>query len=180
MSMQSAETWNAENGYFMMPETSNNVIAEEKTSLPSLKQPFADILQAEDGLKKMDSFNRWMSKELADVSEIHIHSGGAYWDSVEGETGIDSGISPQELENTFSLSPSLSQDQLFSIMDFSPNWGYANSEIKVLTHLFSRILIYSSSCLNICSLYKHGMPVLFCIRSLVYLKQVLQFVTNMM
>ncbi|XP_031385983.1 calmodulin-binding transcription activator 3 isoform X2 [Punica granatum] len=132
-SKQNAENSNAGNGYLVMPETSSDVIAEGKASQSSLKQPFSDILLAEDGLKKMDSFNRWMSKELGDVSDIHMQSSsGAYWDTVEGETGVDSSISSQELENAFMLSPSLSHDQLFSIMDFSPIWGYANSEIKVL------------------------------------------------
>lgn len=150
MSTQSAVTSNVESGYFMTPEISTNVIAEGKISMSSLKEPFSDVLQAEDGLKKMDSFNRWMSKELADVSEIHMQSSReAYWDSVEGESVIDSGISPEELENTFALGPSLSQDQLFSITDFSPNWGYANSEIKVLIYQFCRLLYTcSSSCLN--------------------------------
>ncbi|KAK4771860.1 hypothetical protein SAY86_013635 [Trapa natans] len=133
MSERSAVTLNLESGYFTLPEITNEAVAEGKTGISSLKQHFSDVLQAEDGLKKMDSFNRWMSNEFADISEIRMQSGGeAYWDNVEGETGIGSGISPQELENTFGLGPSLSQDQLFSIMDFSPNWGYVNAEIKVL------------------------------------------------
>lgn len=109
---------------------------EEKNNSPSpLKHAFSDVL-ADESLKKMDSFNRWMSKEL-DVSEIHMESStgaGSYWDPVEGENVVNSNNSE---EHGFTLSPSLSQDQLFSIMDFAPNWGYSGLEVKVLTHILN-------------------------------------------
>ncbi|CAI9753168.1 unnamed protein product [Fraxinus pennsylvanica] len=46
--------------------------------------------------------------------------------------GDDSGISAQVPLDNYFLGPSLSQDQLFSIIDFSPNWACAGSEIKVV------------------------------------------------
>ena len=74
-----------------------------------------------------------MSKELGDVNESHMQSSsGAYWDSVESENRVDeSNISPEEHLDNYTLGPSLSQDQLFSIIDFSPNWAYEGSTVKV-------------------------------------------------
>ncbi|KAF3785594.1 Calmodulin-binding transcription activator 3 [Nymphaea thermarum] len=67
-----------------------------------------------DGLKKLDSFCRWMSKEFGDVDESLVPSdSGIYWNVEESrDVSGDSEL----------LSPSLSQEQLFSILDFSPNW----------------------------------------------------------
>ncbi|OUZ99343.1 IQ motif [Macleaya cordata] len=87
-----------------------------------------------DELKKTDSFTRWMSKELGEVEETNMKSSSAtYWDTVESENAVDdSSLSPQVHLDPYLLSPSLSQDQLFSIIDFSPNWAYSDSETKVL------------------------------------------------
>ncbi|CAK7334653.1 unnamed protein product [Dovyalis caffra] len=86
-----------------------------------------------EGLKKLDSFTRWMSKELGDVEPQVQSSSGTYWITADSENGVgDSGNPSQGHLDTYLLSPSLSQDQLFSIIDFSPNWAYAGAEIKVL------------------------------------------------
>ncbi|KAF5480859.1 hypothetical protein F2P56_001569 [Juglans regia] len=100
----------------------------------AIKPPLLDGSLSEEGLKKLDSFNRWMSKELGDVNESHMQSSsGAYWDSVASESRVDgSSISSQVHLDNYILGPSLSQDQLFSIIDFSPNWAYEGSEVKVL------------------------------------------------
>lgn len=85
------------------------------------------------GLNKNDSFNRWMSKELGDVDGSHIQSSSeTYWDTVGSENGVDPSISPREHLESYTLPPSLAQDQLFSIIDFSPSWGYVNCETKIL------------------------------------------------
>ncbi|KAF6140604.1 hypothetical protein GIB67_013897 [Kingdonia uniflora] len=89
---------------------------------------------SEKGLKKLDSFTRWMSSELGEVGESPMESNsGVYWDTIEGDT-VDAGtsVSPQVNLEAYLLSPSLSQEQLFSIVDFSPNWAYTDSETKVL------------------------------------------------
>lgn len=98
-----------------------------------IKPPFLEGFMKE-GLKKLDSFDRWMSKELGDVKESQTQStSGTYWEAVESENGVDDSIiSPQVHLDSYVLGPSLSQDQLFSIIDFSPNWAYAGSKIKVL------------------------------------------------
>ncbi|XP_047328415.1 calmodulin-binding transcription activator 3-like isoform X2 [Impatiens glandulifera] len=104
-----------------------------KADYSSLRQPQLDGLQNE-GLKKLDSFDRWMSKELGDVNESHMTSNtGVLWDAVAVEDVVDdSSIASQVHLDNYVLSPSISQDQFFSIRDFSPTWAYAGSKIKVL------------------------------------------------
>ncbi|KAF8404599.1 hypothetical protein HHK36_009486 [Tetracentron sinense] len=99
------------------------------------KQSLLNRSRTEEGcLKKIDSFTRWMSKELGEVDESHMQtSSEVYWNSVEsGDVVDDSSMSPQVHLDAYLLSPSLSQDQLFSIIDFSPSWAYTGSETKVL------------------------------------------------
>ncbi|KAM5577233.1 hypothetical protein ABKV19_007867 [Rosa sericea] len=104
---------------------------ERKADHPSAIKP---LLGFDDGLKKLDSFNRWMSKEFEDVDEPQMQSSsGAYWDTVESENEVDESSVPLQVRlDSYMLGPSLSHDQHFSIGDFSPNWAYENSEIKVL------------------------------------------------
>ncbi|KAL5820225.1 hypothetical protein ACOSQ3_022107 [Xanthoceras sorbifolium] len=119
---------NSDNGDRMKPDPESNSTKDGKSMYSSaIKQHLLD-----DGLKKIDSFNRWMSKELDDVKEFQSSS-GTYWETVESENGVDvSSIPPQVHLDAYMLGPSISQDQLFSIIDFSPNWVYEGSEIKVL------------------------------------------------
>ncbi|XP_009763882.1 calmodulin-binding transcription activator 3-like isoform X1 [Nicotiana sylvestris] len=114
-------------------ELDHNLSIGVRTDHSSLKQPLLDGVLRE-GLKKLDSFDRWMSKELEDVSEPHMQSNSSsYWDNVGDDDGVDnSTIASQVQLDTYMLSPSLSQDQFFSIIDFSPSWAFAGSEIKVL------------------------------------------------
>ncbi|XP_035818541.1 calmodulin-binding transcription activator 3 isoform X3 [Zea mays] len=66
-----------------------------------LKQSSLDLLTIEaPGLKKNDSFSRWMSKELEEL-------------------------------DAYVVNPSLSQDQLFSILDVSPSCAYIGTNTKV-------------------------------------------------
>ncbi|XP_031282056.1 calmodulin-binding transcription activator 2-like [Pistacia vera] len=81
------------------------------------------LLNGEGGLEKVDSFSRWVNKELAEVEDLNMQSSsGIPWSTVGCENVVEDS----------SLSPSLSQDQLFSITDFSPKWSYTDSEIEVL------------------------------------------------
>ncbi|XP_048128779.1 calmodulin-binding transcription activator 2-like isoform X2 [Rhodamnia argentea] len=80
------------------------------------------LSDGEDGLKKVDSFSRWISRELGDVEDLQVQStSGLPWSTVDCGNVEES-----------SLGPSISQDQLFSILDFSPKWAYGDSGIKVL------------------------------------------------
>ncbi|KAL4369390.1 hypothetical protein GQ457_05G008410 [Hibiscus cannabinus] len=135
LNSQQTDPSNANHGYVPKPDSESYLTLEGKSIYSSAIRPhLLDGSLAEDGLKKLDSFNRWMSKELGDVDESHTHSNsGAYWDEVEGQNGVDvSSIPSQGHLETFMLGPSLSHDQLFSIIDFSPNWAYLGSEIKIL------------------------------------------------
>ncbi|CAL5213636.1 unnamed protein product [Lathyrus oleraceus] len=86
----------------------------------NMKHAFKD---AEESLIKVDSFSRWMSTAFASVDDLHMQSSpGIPWGTDECGNVIDD----------TSLNLSLSQDQLFSIHDFSPKWAYAESEIQVL------------------------------------------------
>ncbi|KAF0911202.1 hypothetical protein E2562_007974 [Oryza meyeriana var. granulata] len=106
----------------------NDETLEEAINYPPLKtqsSSLSDILK--DSFKKNDSFTRWMSKELAEVDDSEItSSSGVYWNSEEADNIIEASSSDQ-----FTLGPVLAQDQLFSIVDFSPTWTYAGSKIRV-------------------------------------------------
>ncbi|KAJ0080909.1 hypothetical protein Patl1_12392 [Pistacia atlantica] len=113
---------------------SNSAIQGKSLFSSSSKQHLFDGSLDDEGQKKTDSFNRWMSKELGEVKELHMQSiSRVYWDTIANENGIeDSSIPPQVRLDTYMLGPSVSQDQLYSIIDYSPNWVYVGSEIKVL------------------------------------------------
>ncbi|XP_022955591.1 calmodulin-binding transcription activator 3-like isoform X3 [Cucurbita moschata] len=87
-------------------------------------------------LKKLDSFGRWMDKEIGrdcDDSLMTLDSGN-YWcalDAGNDEKEVSSLSHHMQLDID-SLGPSLSQDQLFSISDFSPDWAYSGNVTKVL------------------------------------------------
>ncbi|XP_076893545.1 calmodulin-binding transcription activator 3-like [Bidens hawaiensis] len=114
------------------PNLETNLISIlDETKSGSLKPPFLEVMK--EGLKKLDSFDRWMTKELGDVKESQAQStSGTYWEAVENENGVDDSIISPQVHLDSYVGPSLSQDQLFSIIDFSPNSANAGSEIKVL------------------------------------------------
>jgi len=92
------------------------------------------LLDKDESLKKVDSFSRWVTKELGEVADLNMQSTpGISWSTDECQHVIDDS----------SLSPSLSQDQLFSINDFSPKWAYAELDIEVLIYLKIYINDYS-------------------------------------
>lgn len=87
-------------------------------------------------LKKLDSFGRWMDKEIGGDCDdsLMASDSGNYWStlSAENEDKEVSSLSHHMQLDTDSLGPSLSQDQLFSIRDFSPDWAYSGVDTKVL------------------------------------------------
>ncbi|CAM0871794.1 unnamed protein product [Alopecurus aequalis] len=110
----------------------HNKLLEEAINFPLLKTQssnLSDILK--DSFKKSDSFTRWMSKELAEVDDSQVKSStGLYWNSEDADDII--GASSRDQLDQFTLGPMLVQDQLFSIIDFSPSWTYACSKTRVL------------------------------------------------
>ena len=97
-----------------------------------LKQLSLDIPNrgGESGLKKYDSFTRWMSKELGEV-DSHVKTGfSVNWETLVNEGVIkESGMSHNE--DTYILEPSISQDQLYSILDFTPSWSFVSIKTTV-------------------------------------------------
>ncbi|CAL5084144.1 unnamed protein product [Urochloa decumbens] len=116
-------------------QAENDGYTDQSTRYPLLKQSSLDLFKIEpDGLKKFDSFSRWMSNELAEVADLDIKSSSdAFWSTTETVNAADgSGIPINEQLDAFVVSPSLSQDQLFSIIDVSPSWAYNGMKTKVL------------------------------------------------
>lgn len=112
---------NTESECLIRSNTDNDIYADGNMNYSlSLRR---QLLDGEEGLKKVDSFSRWVSKELGEVDNLQMQSSsGISWSTVECGNVVDDS----------SLSPSLSQDQLFSIIDISPKWGYADLETEVL------------------------------------------------
>lgn len=103
----------------------------------------SDILK--DSFKKTDSFTRWMSKELPEVEDSQIQSSsGVYWSTEEADSIIEA--SSREPLDQFTVSPMLSQDQLFSIVDFAPSWTYVGSKTKVWYYECGKIIHSFSDC----------------------------------
>ncbi|KAK6156816.1 hypothetical protein DH2020_011064 [Rehmannia glutinosa] len=127
MQLSDAETGNA-----MNPNMENFMSEIGNENYPFfMKKPLFSGLQKDESLKKVDSFSRWIAKELGESGELDLQSSnGISWSIMGSE--YDS-IMPATLQvDADTLNPSISQDQLFSIIDFSPNWAYADLETKVL------------------------------------------------
>lgn len=113
---------NAESECLMTSNTDSDISTDGNINYSfSLRR---QLLDGEEGLKKVDSFSRWVSKELGEVDNLQMQSSsGISWSTVECGNVVDDST----------LSPSLSQDQLFSITDFSPKCGYTDVETEVLS-----------------------------------------------
>jgi hypothetical protein len=95
------------------------------------------LLKKEDSLKKVDSFSRWVSKELGEMEDLQMQSssGGIAWTSVECENAAAGS----------SLSPSLSEDQRFTMIDFWPKWTQTDSEVEVIfSVIFEKMVLWCS------------------------------------
>ncbi|XP_044499184.1 calmodulin-binding transcription activator 3-like isoform X1 [Mangifera indica] len=87
-------------------------------------------------LKKLDSFGRWMDQEIGGDCDdsLMASDSGNYWNTLDAgndDKEVSSLTRHMQLEID-SLAPSLSQEQLFSICDFSPDWAYSGVETKVI------------------------------------------------
>nr|XP_027068799.1 calmodulin-binding transcription activator 2-like isoform X1 [Coffea arabica]XP_027068800.1 calmodulin-binding transcription activator 2-like isoform X1 [Coffea arabica]XP_027116905.1 calmodulin-binding transcription activator 2-like isoform X1 [Coffea arabica]XP_027116906.1 calmodulin-binding transcription activator 2-like isoform X1 [Coffea arabica] len=125
---------NVEAGYMMSYKAENGMPSAGSGNCSLvLKQPHLSGIQAEESLKKVDSFSRWMAKELGEVEELPLQSTNGYsWSVIQTEDVVGDSCTPTQLQlDADTLNFSLSQDQLFSITDFSPNWAYSRLETKV-------------------------------------------------
>ncbi|KAK6156846.1 hypothetical protein DH2020_011094 [Rehmannia glutinosa] len=127
MQLSDAETGNA-----MSPNMENFMSEIGNESHPFfMKKPLFSGLQKDESLKKVDSFSRWIANELGESGELNLQSSdGISWSIMGSE--YDSSMPATLQVDADTLNPSISQDQLFSIIDFSPNWAYADLETKVL------------------------------------------------
>ncbi|XP_023764288.1 calmodulin-binding transcription activator 3 isoform X1 [Lactuca sativa] len=121
---------NSGNGFFSDHEVASQV--NVNTEVINLQDNDAG------GLKKMDSFGRWMCKELGGEFDdsLMASDSGVYWNAIETETGNNktevSSLSHHMQLNTSPVGPSLAQEQLFTITDFAPDWAYLETETKIL------------------------------------------------
>ncbi|XP_039127265.1 calmodulin-binding transcription activator 2-like isoform X2 [Dioscorea cayenensis subsp. rotundata] len=87
-------------------------------------------------LKKLDSFGRWMNNEIGRDCDnsLMASDSGSYWNTIDTQNDDKevTSLSVHMQLDTESLGPSISQEQLFSILDFSPDWAYSDVETKVL------------------------------------------------
>ncbi|XP_052133766.1 uncharacterized protein LOC127752443 isoform X2 [Oryza glaberrima] len=98
-------------------------------TLKTQSSNLSDILK--DSFKKSESFTGWMNKELLKVDDSQLQSSsGVYWNTEEADSIMEA--SSREPLDKFTVAPMDSQDQLLSIVDFSPSWTYAGSKTKVL------------------------------------------------
>ncbi|KAG8364138.1 hypothetical protein BUALT_Bualt19G0095600 [Buddleja alternifolia] len=121
----------AETGTSLNPNLENGTAIGNENYSFLLKKPLISGLQTGESLKKVDSFSRWIAKELEESGELNmLSSTGMSWSIMGNE--YDSNMPAQLQIDTHTLNPSLSQDQLFSIIEFSPNCVYSNLDTKVL------------------------------------------------
>ncbi|KFK28113.1 hypothetical protein AALP_AA8G474400 [Arabis alpina] len=100
------------------------------------------LLKKADSLKKVDSFSRWVNNELGEMEDLHMQSSseGLAWTAVGTAAAASS------------LSPSLSEHQRFTIIDFWPKSSQTDEEVEVMvigTFMLSPqdVTSYSWSCM---------------------------------
>ncbi|KAL9272396.1 Calmodulin-binding transcription activator 3-like protein [Drosera capensis] len=99
------------------------------------KQPLIGSLQAAENLPKVDSFSKWASKELGDVGDLSLGSASniSWCNTTDTGNAVDGPSVSHEIQlDSYAMSPSISQDQLFSILDFSPSWTYPEVDTEVI------------------------------------------------
>ncbi|EFJ26472.1 hypothetical protein SELMODRAFT_413101 [Selaginella moellendorffii] len=122
--------------------SAQDVSKKPQTAIPNdaseyYKVALPDVLVEDEGktsLKKLDSFGRWMSREIGEDSQSSLLSGStdhAYWTLDDHNTFDEISNFTQQIQDV-GLGPSVSQDQQFSIVDFSPDWAFSSEETKVI------------------------------------------------
>ncbi|KAJ8766346.1 hypothetical protein K2173_022405 [Erythroxylum novogranatense] len=86
--------------------------------------------------KRLDSFGKWMDEQIGGDCDgsLMASDSGKYWSTLDTENDEKevSSFSRHLQLDIDSLGPSLSQEQLFSISDFSPEWACCGVETKVI------------------------------------------------
>ncbi|KAH7655193.1 P-loop containing nucleoside triphosphate hydrolase protein [Dioscorea alata] len=115
-------------------------------------------------LKKLDSFGRWMNKEMGrdcDNSLMTSESGSYLrsFDTQNDSKEVTSLFRHMQLDMDL-LGPSISQNQSFSIIDFSPDWAWAFSKVETKVLISGTFLggIDPSSIKWCCMFGEHEVP----------------------
>lgn len=134
MQEQRAE-WGHESDKYAPSKAENGLNPATDFHVTKLSESPSQV-EAQEGLKKLDSFGRWMSKEIGgDGDESLVASdSGTYWNTLGNQDGVEevSSLQRQMQLDIDLMGPSLSQEQLFSVIDFSPDWAYTEVETKIL------------------------------------------------
>lgn len=114
---------------------SSSHMVDGSTSYDENKSKDGTNNDASAELKKLDSFGRWMDKEIGGDCDdsLMASDSGNYWNTLDPQSDDKevSSLSRHMQLDIDSLAPSLSQEQLFTINDFSPDWAYSEDETKV-------------------------------------------------
>jgi Leucine-rich repeat (LRR) protein len=110
-------------------------------------------------LPKFDSFGRWMINELGRDGQNFLPSGPSQsaWSGMgplEDQGVYDMYSFSQQMQVETGLSTPVSQDQRYSIVDFSPEWAYPAGDAKVIiTGMFLREYKSSSEDYKWCCMF---------------------------
>jgi hypothetical protein len=110
-------------------------------------------------LTKFDSFGRWMINELGRDGQNFLPSGPSQsgWSGMgplEDQGVYDMYSFSQQMQVETGLSTPVSQDQRYSIVDFSPEWAYPAGDAKVIiTGMFLREYKSSSEDYKWCCMF---------------------------
>jgi len=84
-------------------------------------------------LSKLYGSRGWMDKDIGKDCDDLLITSGSFWNDIETESG-DTELTSLSHHMHFDIDrvgPSL-QEQLYSILDFSPDWGFCGDETKVV------------------------------------------------
>ncbi|XP_020226050.1 calmodulin-binding transcription activator 1 isoform X1 [Cajanus cajan] len=110
------------------------ILAEQKVQVGDSENGESEQIEYGE-MKKLDSFGRWMNKEIGGDCDnsLMASDSGNYWSTLDAQNEDKEVSSLHHMQlDMDSLGPSLSQEQLFSIHDFSPDWAYTGVRTKVL------------------------------------------------
>ncbi|KAL2338900.1 hypothetical protein Fmac_013346 [Flemingia macrophylla] len=114
--------------------TTTTILVEQKVQVGDSDNDESEQVESWE-MKKLDSFGSWMDKEIGGDCDnsLMASDSGNYWSTLDAQNEDKEVSSLHHMQlDMDSLSPSLSQEQLFSIHYFSPDWAYAGVRTKVL------------------------------------------------
>ncbi|KAG6667871.1 hypothetical protein CIPAW_01G131100 [Carya illinoinensis] len=118
----------------------------EVTSTVHAEEKGGDGVNNEAGeLKKLDSFGRWMDKEIGRDCDNSLMASDSsnYWNTLDAENDKKevSSLSRHMHLDTDLLGPYLCQEQLFTIHEFLPDWAYSEDTTEFSPKDSTKVLI---------------------------------------